>query len=48
VAYTASFVYARIMLERGVVIGGTRLIKRAWRIYVTHIILSVMYIAEIG
>ena len=29
--YTASFVYARIMLERGFVIGGTRLIRRAWK-----------------
>ena len=46
--YTASFVYARIMLERGFVIGGTRLVKRAWQIYVAHIILFVMYIAEIG
>jgi len=46
--YTASFVYARMMLERGFVIGGTRLIKRAWQIYVAHIILFVMYIAEIG
>ncbi|MCS3446164.1 hypothetical protein M2222_005025 [Bradyrhizobium elkanii] len=32
--YTASFVYARMMLERGTVIGATRLIKRAWQIYV--------------
>src|ERR1700733_7547588 len=46
--YTASFVYARMMLERGFVIGGTRLVKRAWQIYVAHIILFVMYIAEIG
>ena len=46
--YTASFVYARIMLERGVLIGATRLIKRAWQIYVAHIILFVMYVAEIG
>jgi len=46
--YTASFVYARIILERGFVIGGTRLVKRAWQIYVAHIILFVMYIAEIG
>ena len=46
--YTASFVYARIMLDRGFVIGSTRLIKRAWQIYVAHIILFVMYIAEIG
>src|SRR6516164_7028055 len=35
--YTASFVFARIMLERGFVIGSTRLIKRAWQIYVAHI-----------
>jgi len=46
--YTASFVYARIVLERGFAIGGTRLIKRAWQIYVAHIILFVMYIAEIA
>jgi hypothetical protein len=44
----ASFVCARIMLERGFVISGIRLIKRAWQIYVAHIILFVMYIAEIG
>jgi len=35
-------------LERAFVIGGTRLIKRAWQIYAAHIILFVMYIAEIG
>src|SRR6202047_2615815 len=46
--YTASFVYARIMLERGALVAGTRSIKRAWQIYVAHIILFVMYIAEIG
>lgn len=46
--YTASFVYARIILERGFVIGGTRLIKRAWQIYVAHVLLFVIYIAEIG
>ena len=36
------------MLERGFVIGGTRLIKHAWQIYVAHVLLFVMYIAEIG
>ncbi|MCA6124790.1 OpgC domain-containing protein [Bradyrhizobium sp. WSM 1704] len=46
--YTASFVYARIMLERGFVIGATRLVKRAWQIYVAHVLLFVIYIAEIG
>src|SRR6185436_19127911 len=46
--YTASFVYARMMLERGFVIGATRLLKRAWQIYIAHLVLLVMYIAEIG
>ena len=34
--YTASFVYARMMLERGFVIGATRLLTRAWQIYMAH------------
>ena len=46
--YTACFVYARIMLERGFIAGGTRLIKRAWQIYVAHVVLFVIYFAEIG
>jgi hypothetical protein len=46
--YTASFVYARIMVERGVLIGTTRLIKRVWTIYVAHVLLFVIYLAEIG
>src|SRR6188472_1023036 len=46
--YTASFVYARIMLERGVLIGATRLTKRVWQLYVAHIILFVIYIASIS
>lgn len=46
--YTASFIYGRMMLERGFVIAGTRLIRRAWQLYVAHIVLFVMYIAEVG
>jgi hypothetical protein len=46
--YTASLVYARVMLERGFVIGGTRLIKHAWQIYVAHVLLFVVYVVEIG
>src|ERR1700752_5121503 len=45
--YTASFVYARIMVERGVIVGTTRLIKRVWTIYVAHVLLFVIYLAEI-
>ena len=30
--YTASFVYARMMLERGFIVGATRLTKRVWQL----------------
>ena len=46
--YTASFVYARIMLERGFLIGTSRIGRRAWQIYVAHVLLFVIYVAEIG
>jgi hypothetical protein len=46
--YTASFVYARMMLERGFIVGATRLTKRVWQLYVAHVILFVIYIVAIG
>lgn len=46
--YTASFVYARMMLDRGFIVGATRLTKRVWQLYIAHIILFVIYIVAIG
>lgn len=46
--YTASLVYARMMQDRGFVVGATRLFKRVWQLYVAHIVLFVIYIAGIG
>ncbi|MDR3467060.1 MAG: OpgC domain-containing protein [Xanthobacteraceae bacterium] len=46
--YTASFVYARMMIERGFIVGGTRLMKRVWQLYVAHVFLFVIYIVTIG
>ncbi len=46
--YTASFVYARMMIERGFIVGATRLTKRVWQLYVAHIILFVIYIVAIS
>src|SRR3974377_822307 len=46
--YTASFVYARMMIERGFVVRPTRLTKRVWQLYVAHIILFVIYIVAIN
>src|SRR5690348_2524781 len=46
--YTAAFVYGREMNERGVVVASARILKRAWQIYVAHIFLFVVYMAEIA
>jgi hypothetical protein len=46
--YTVAFVFARIMLERGVIVGASRLLRRVWQIYVAHVFLFVIYLAEIG
>jgi len=46
--FTASFVYARIMLERGTLAGGTRILRRTWQIYVAQVFLFCVYAAGIG
>ena len=46
--YTAAFVYGRAMSERGFVVAGARILKRAWQIYVAHIFLFAIYMAEIA
>jgi hypothetical protein len=46
--YTAAFVYGRAMRERGVVVASARILKRTWQIYVAHIFLFAVYMAEIS
>jgi len=46
--YTAAFVYGRAMQERGPVVAGARILKRAWQVYVAHIFLFAIYTAEIS
>ncbi len=46
--YTAAFVYGRAMRERGFLIAGARILRRAWQIYVAHIFLFAIYMAEIS
>src|SRR5262249_16972009 len=36
------------MLERGFIVGTSRLLRRTWQIYVAHVLLFVIYLAEIG
>src|ERR1700693_133806 len=37
-----------MMLDRGFIVGATRLTKRVWQLYIAHIILFVIYIAAIS
>ena len=46
--FTAAFVYGRAMQGSGFVVAGARVLKRAWQIYVAHVFLFAIYLAEIA
>ena len=46
--YTAAVVYAKIMLDRGFIVGATRILKRVWQLYAAYIVLFTIYIASIA
>jgi hypothetical protein len=46
--YTAAFVYGRAMLEGGFVIATARILRRVWQIYVAHVFLFTIFLAEIS
>lgn len=46
--FTAAFVYGRAMSDYGFVVSSARILKRAWQIYVAHIFLFVIYMAQIA
>src|ERR1700742_2230935 len=46
--YTAAFVYSRAMEDRGFIVASARIFKRVWQIYVAHIFLFMIYLAEIS
>jgi hypothetical protein len=45
--YTATLVYARMMMQRGFVVGATRLWRRVWQLYVAQLVLFLSCIATI-
>jgi hypothetical protein len=45
--YAASIVYAKMTLERGFVVGASRIFKRAWQLYAAYVVLFVIYIVTI-
>lgn len=46
--YTAAFVYGREMRQRGFTVAGAHILRRAWQIYVAHVFLFAIYMAEIS
>ncbi len=45
--YTATFVFGKTMMEHGLVIGATRLLRRVWQLYVAHVLLFVFYLTAV-
>ena len=46
--YAATLLFGRIMLERGFIVGATRLFQRTRQLYIAYIILFVIYVVAIG
>lgn len=46
--YTAAFVYGRAMQVNGFIVATARVLKRTWQIYVAHVFLFAIYLAEIS
>ncbi len=46
--YTAAFVYGRALTERGFLLATARIFRRAWQVYVAHIFLFVVFLAQIA
>ena len=46
--YTAAFVYGRAMREARFVVATARILRRVWQIYVAHVFLFTIFLAEIS
>jgi hypothetical protein len=46
--YTAAFVYGRAMDARGFVVASARVLRRVWQIYVAHVFLFAIFLAQIS
>src|SRR5438067_7076623 len=44
--YTAAFAYGRAMQEAGFVIASARILRRVWQIYVEHVFLFTIFLAQ--
>ena len=46
--YAAAAAYAKILLERGGIVGATRVLRRCWQLYAAFVVLFAIYIVTIG
>src|SRR5215469_8336007 len=46
--FTAALVYGRALATRGALIATVQVLRRAWQLYVAHIFLFVIFIAEVS
>jgi hypothetical protein len=46
--YTAAFVYGRAAQERGMIVASARIWRRAWQVYVAHVFIFVIFMAEVA
>jgi hypothetical protein len=46
--FTAALVYGRTLAARGVLLATVQVLRRAWQLYVAHIFLFVIFIAEVS
>jgi len=45
--YTASLVYSRTMQQRGYIVAAARILRRTWQLYVAHVFLFAIYVAQV-
>jgi hypothetical protein len=46
--FTAALVYGRRLIEKGVIYATAQVLRRAWQLYVAHVFLFVIFIAEVS
>jgi hypothetical protein len=46
--YAAAITYAKLIVERGFIVGASRIFKRVWQLYAAYVVLLVVYSATIG
>lgn len=45
--YTATFVFGKMMMEHGFVVGASRLLRRVWQLYAAHLLLFLFYLTSV-